>query len=421
MTARGTSADSEIPPLRRDRRVQVWVGAVALSSVGDVAWYIGLAWTAAQVAGPVAAGLVMGIGTVPKALFLLVGGAVADRWDARRTMVATHAGRVVVLLTGVAVAETSVVSLPLLVVVALLFGALDALHDPASGTMPRQLVRPDDLAATAAMFQLGGRVATLVGAPLGGLVVATGGLTAVMLLDAATFAVIAVVLVVVVHPRFPLERSTGTGVLADLRAGLGYLRRTANVRVLVLAISGLNLFVGPVLAVGLVLRTDEDGWGAGSLGLFQAAVGAGAAVGAIVAVRWRPRRPARVGLLMLVGQAAACAAVGVVPYAGVLAAMLTIGVTAGLASALVSGAFQRAVDGPYLGRMYSIVALGDNVLMPVAMTGFGALAAGASVEVACAITGALFAALVLWSASKPGLDGEVDASLTPAAADAGPR
>ena len=146
-------------------------------------------------------------------------------------------------------------------------------------------------------------------------------------------------------------------------------------RSLVIAISGLNLFVGPVLAVGLVLRTDDAGWGAGSLGLFQALVGAGAAVGAIIAVRWRPSRPARTGLLMLVGQAAACAGVGVAPYAGIAAAMLVIGLTAGLASALVSGAFQRTVDGAYLGRTSSMLALGDNVLMPLAMSGFGVLAA----------------------------------------------
>ena len=118
-------------------------------------------------------------------------------------------------------------------------------------------------------------------------------------------------------------------------------------------------------------------------------------------MRWRPDRPARTGLLLLVGQAAACAVVGVAPYVGVAAAMLVIGVTAGLASALLSGAFQRTVDGPYLGRTSSILSLGDHALMPLAMTGFGALAAAAGLGVACAVTGAGFAALVLWSASRP--------------------
>ena len=56
-----------------------WVFAATISRGGDVAWYIGLAWTAAHVAGPAGAGLVLGIGTVPRAALSLVGGAYADR------------------------------------------------------------------------------------------------------------------------------------------------------------------------------------------------------------------------------------------------------------------------------------------------------------------------------------------------------
>lgn len=212
------------------------------------------------------------------------------------------------------------------------------------------------------------------------------------------------VLATVLRPRFPLPRSTGASIRADLMAGFGYLRRTPPVRTLVIVLSGLNLFVSPVIAVGLALRTSNEGWGAGSLGLFEACIGAGATVGAISALRWRPARPARTGLVLLVGQAAACAVVGMASYAGIVAAMLTIGVTAGLASALLSGAFQRAVDSAFLGRTGSILGLGDSVFMPLAMTGFGALAAGASLQTACVLTGVVFAALVLWSASRPGID-----------------
>jgi MFS family permease len=404
-----SSAPATARPLRRDVRILAWVGAATLSRIGDVAWFIGLAWTAAHVAGPAGAGLVMGVGSVPRAAVLLLGGALADRWDARRTMVVANLARIGVLLAATALIEANGSSLALLASVAVTFGLVDALYDPASGTMPRQLVQPDDLAAVAAMFQLGSRLATLVGAPLGGIAVATGGLPAVMLIDAGSFAAIAVVLAALLKPRFPRQRSAGRSVRADLADGFGYLRRTANVRTLVIALSGLNLFVGPVTAVGLALRTKGEGWGAGNLGLFEACIGAGAALGAVLAIRWRPSAPARVGLLMLVGQAAACAAVGVAPYGGVIAAMLVIGVTAGLASAFLSGAFQRTVHPTYLGRTGSMVTLADDALMPLAMTGFGALAAVSSVAAACVAAGCGFAALVLWSASRPGIDsGPVD-------------
>jgi len=43
------STTIEVPPLRRDRRVQAWVVSTGISQAGDVAWTIGLAWTAAKI------------------------------------------------------------------------------------------------------------------------------------------------------------------------------------------------------------------------------------------------------------------------------------------------------------------------------------------------------------------------------------
>ena len=72
---------------------------------------------------------------------------------------------------------------------------------------------------------------------------------------------------------------------------------------------------------------------------------------------------------MLVGQAAAIAVIGVAGRPLLFAATTVIGVTAGLASAQLSGAFQQLVDPAYLGRMGAVTSLGDDVLMPVAMVG----------------------------------------------------
>jgi MFS family permease len=243
-------------------------------------------------------------------------------------------------------------------------------------------------------------LAVFVGAPLGGLLVAHGGLASVMIVDAVSFAVIAFGLAFVVKPRLPQPASSGASIMADLREGFGYLRRSVSARTLVIAFFGLNLCVGPVLAVGLVQRTHSAGWGAGSLGLFQACSGIAAAVGAVLAMRWKPRNLARSGLLVLILQAVGCAAIGVVPLVGVFAAMATIGFTAGLASAQLSAAFQQTIDPSYLGRTSSIVSLSDEAFMPVAMTAFGFLISGTSVAVACVAIGAAFALLMLWSAAR---------------------
>lgn len=395
-----STVEVDFPPLRKDRRVQAWIVSAAISQVGDVAWYVGLAWSAAQVTTPAGAGLVMGVGALPRALVLLFGGALADRLDARRTMVAANLGRIVVLAVAAVAAIAQGVSLSLLLTVAVLFGLVDALYTPAAGTMPRRMVHSEDLVKLAAATQLANRLAVFAGAPLGGLLVAHGGLASVMIVDAVSFAVIALALAFVIRPRLPRFASTGTSIRADLRDGFGYLRRELPARTLVIAFFGLNLCVGPVLAVGLVQRTQGEGWGAGSLGLFQACSGIAAAAGALLAIRWKPVNLARTGLLVLLFQAAACAALGSAPRIGVFAAMAVVGFTAGLASAQLSGAFQQTIDPAYLGRTGSIVSLSDEALMPVAMTGFGALISLVGVGPSCLVVGGAFAVLMVWSAAR---------------------
>ena len=147
----------------------------------------------------------------------------------------------------------------------------------------------------------------------------------------------------------------------DLAAAAGYLRETPYVRALVVSLSGLNLFVGPALAVGVTLHVHRSGWGAATVGIADALVGVGAAVGAVFAIRFRSSQQARTGLLMLVGQAAAIALIGVSNLPLLFVATTVIGVTAGLASTQLSGAFQQLVDPAYLGRMGAVTSLGDDV------------------------------------------------------------
>ena len=84
--------------------------------------------------------------------------------------------------------------------------------------------------------------------------------------------------------------------------------------------------------------------------------------------------------------------------------MLIVGVTAGLASAYTSGAFQASVDATYLGRMGSMIALTDDALMPVMMVAFAAFAGAASLTLASVTLSVMFAALVIWSAGRPYID-----------------
>ncbi len=391
---------STVPPLRRDRAVQTWVGASGLSFAGDTVFTISFAWAAVHEASPALAGFIVGVGTIPQALVLLFGGAIADRFNTRRIVLLSNVIRVLILFTGACAWQADAPRIPLMFAVAVAFGVTDAVYLPASSTLPRQMVRGEDLGRVSGMFQVSRRLANFAGAAVGGWLAAAFGLGVAMLVDAATFAVVGVVLWAFVRPRFTLPRAASTSVLHGIQEGLSYVRRDEVARTFVVALTGLNLFISPALAIGVALRVSQSGWGASTLGFIEATVGVGAAVGAVIVIRWRPTRDAFAGFMVLLPQGLAIGLLGVPNLTVVLAAAAVIGVTAGCASVLVSGAFQRSLDPAYLGRASSMSQLGDYTLMPVMMPLLGWLAHATSVTVACAAFGAGMLLLSGWGASR---------------------
>lgn len=389
----------ELPSLYRDARVLGWSFGHSVSSVGDQVLYIALVFTAAQVAPPAVAGLIIACTVVPNAVLTLLAGAIVDRTDARRVMITSDVAQLLVMVTALLIFAGYGASTWLLVALALAYGISSAFYDPASFALPRQLRPPDDLTRVAGIRQLADRVGAVGGPPLGGLLVATFALGGALAFNAATFAVVALMLFLVVRPRWPRERATGATVFTDIQGGLSYVWSTPLARNLVLALAGVNVFTTPVIAVGLALRANQDGWGAAALGLLMGSLGAAAMVGTLVMVRVRPTRPVLVALLLMLLAAVSLVVVGLAPFAGVLAATITIGLVAGLASPLLAGAFQAAVDEAYLARAGSVMNVSDSAMMPLAIAGFGVLAGATSVATASAICGIGFAVQLLHSLS----------------------
>lgn len=389
------------PRLRRDRMVRAWVAAMFLSWFGDALWTVALAWTAAHTLSPAMAGVVLGAEMIPQAGLVVVGGVIADRHDTRRVLVVGRLAQGVVLLAGALAWTSGVRGAGFLVALGVTLGVLTGLTMPSGATMARQLVASEDLATVSGWNQIGNRTARLLGAPAGGAVVAWGGPAAAMVLDAVTFVGIAATLGLVVRPRFALPRSVGVPWLDSVRDGVSYLRRDDRARLLVLGLAALNVFVSPVIALGVALRVTGSGWGPSWLGYAEAAFATGAILGSLVGIRVRPPRPARTGFGVLVAQGALITGAGVDARPVVLASMLGVGLTAGAASVWLSGAYQRTVASSHLGRVSSLSGLGDLALVPLAIPAFGALAAATSVLTAATVCGVGMAGLCAWFATRP--------------------
>jgi len=400
-----TSADptqlSEPPRFDRDFSVHAWIAVKALSDAGDAIWSIALAWTAVQTTSPAIAGLIVAAGAVPRAVILLFGGVLADRANARRVMMMFNAIRVLVLVVVALWVLASPPSAVMLLLAAIAFGACDAFYEPSAATIGRQLVRASDLPSYSAVMQTATRLGTMGGAALGGFLVAYAGLSGSASINALTFAFVIAFIAIWLRPRFALARAERESALRGIARGFTHLRDAPTTRTLVIALSGLNLAVGPATGIGIALRAHDEGWGAPAVGVLEAMIGLGAAVGAITVAKWRPRHEARGGFWALALQGAGIVLLGIGPLWLTGVGSLLIGLTAGFASVLLSATFAATVDTAYLGRMSAITRLGDDVLMPLAMAAFGALAAATTIWLAFVVFGVALMSMMVVPLRNP--------------------
>ncbi|MFC8079407.1 MFS transporter [Streptomyces sp. NPDC057307] len=381
-------------PAHRDANVLRWLAAYTMSMVGDSVYYMALAWAAARSGSPTQAGLVLAVGAVPRALLMLGGGVLADRWGPRRVVIGSDAARCLVILAVAAVLVLAAPGLWLLIAVALVFGVVDALFLPAVGALPPRITGPGQLARVQGLRGLAARVANVTGAPLGGLLVALGGSAAAFATAGALFAVSLVLLIAVRMTPLPQpqrrphdnaasveggaegtpEPTASPGVRRELTDGLRYIRRhrVLGPLMLVIALSELG-FVGP-LNIGLVLLAQDRGWGAGGMGWIVGAFGVGAgAASLLLAVRGRLPRAGLVLCLSVVAGALAIGAIPFVPTVGLAAvAGLFVGLLAGLGGGLCGALTQTVTEPGYLGRVTSVSTLFTLGIAPLSYPVTGA-------------------------------------------------
>ncbi|MDO0932407.1 MFS transporter [Streptomyces sp. DG2A-72] len=341
-------------PAHRDPNVLRWLGAYISSAVGDNVYFIALSWAAVQSGSPAQAGLVTAASALPRALLMLGGGVVADRYGPRRTVLASTAVRAALVLIAAVLLLATSPGLWALGAVAVLFGVVDAVFLPAAGALPARITGRGQLARVQGMRGLATRLANVLGGPLGGLGVAVGGTAGAFGLAALLVGVSLPLLLAVRVGKLPPDDASPRGaVLAELRDGLRHIRRDAVLRPLVIAGALADLgFVGP-MNLGLTLLAQQRGWGSSGMGWVLAGFGTGAGAASLL-LTWRGRVP-RAGAVAAVTNILGAAAIGalaqVVSVPGAVGVALLIGLSAGLSGALCGALIQAAAGPAYVGRV----------------------------------------------------------------------
>ncbi|HLX21241.1 MAG TPA: MFS transporter [Gaiellaceae bacterium] len=278
-------------PLRsRDFRM-LWTGQT-VSLVGDGIFLIAMAWTAFQLWNSPASLSTVGIAmTIPTIACLLLGGAVSDRFDRRRVMIASDAVRAVAVSAIAALELTGHLNFAAFALLVAFYGAATAFFTPAFESIVPSIVPQEDLAQANSLDQFVRPGALrLVGPALGGVMVASTGSGGAFAIDAVTF-LVSMAAVAAIRPVVPagdVAASTGAAI-AD---GFRFVRRHAWIWATLLSAAIAYLaFLGPTEALVPFLVRNDLHASATALGLVFAAGGIGAIVAAFaIGQRGQPRR-----------------------------------------------------------------------------------------------------------------------------------
>ncbi|GLW10376.1 MFS transporter [Microtetraspora sp. NBRC 13810] len=367
-----------------DRNLRLYFAGAATSLLGSSMSALAVVFAVLHAGGGQSdLGYVMAARIVPIVAFMLVGGVVADRFGPRRVLLAAD---VLQCVTQAAFAAALLLGRPPIwtfFVFVAIWGIGEGFAMPARGALVPGVVawgRQYDgkLRDANALYGLAQSAATVAGPALAGLLVASAGSGAVILLDAVTYALSAVALLLL---RLPAHAAApvSSGRLA-VREGWREFSSRTWLWVTTLHFTLFNLAVwAPFLVLGPVVA-ERDLGGARDWGLVMAVYGAGALAGGLALVGGRVlRRPLVVATAATFGWAVPSAALAAgAPFAVLLAAALVAGIGSAVCSALYATANQQHVPAEVLARVTSLTGMGAFALGPLglAVAGPAAEAAG---------------------------------------------
>ncbi|WP_420475671.1 MFS transporter [Noviherbaspirillum sp. ST9] len=282
-------------PLLRDRNF-AWLSAGSLiSMIGDQFTLIALPWLVLKMTGdPLVLGTVLAVTSIPRALFILVGGALVDRHSPRQVLMLTKVINTVLLAVLAALVFTGRLSLPMVYGLAFAIGLSTAFSIPAATSIMPHVVAREHLQRANGMM-MGLRQLSFFLGPLlaGGLIALFGGkagavedaqgLGVAFGLDAFSFALSAWTLSrVAVRPRQDAAPAHPASVWKSVADGLSYCWNNRNLRTCFAYWAAIALFITGPVHVAVPVLADHLGDSAAALGLLAGAHGAGTLLGMVV-------------------------------------------------------------------------------------------------------------------------------------------
>lgn len=350
-------------------------------------------------------GTALGLTTAVRWLPMLVlgplGGLLADRLDKQRVLYATQTLQGLIAAVFAALIWTGVVELWMVYVLALALGLVNVLDNPVRQSFISEMVPIAELGNAVTLNSVTVNMARVLGAAVGGLIVALVGLAMCFGLNAVSFGAVLISLVLMrrseLLPAVPVSRAKG-----QVREGLRYVRRTPEliVPLVMIAVVGTFTWEFPV-TLPLVARFTFHR-GAGTYGLMASVMAAGAVIGGLISARGRPARARGLGVAAFGWGVAILAATAAPNVPLELVALVFVGYGSISFNARAKTALQLAAAPSMRGRVMALWAIAWQGSTPIGgpIVGFVAQALNARMSLFVGAVAALASAVLAWPALR---------------------
>lgn len=355
-------------PLRNRNFRKLWLGN-AVSWTGDQFYLVALPWLVLSItASSVVLGTISMLAALPRAILMLLGGAVSDRISPRRILMLTAAARML-LVTAVAILLfLHRLQLWQLYGLALAFGISDAFSYPAGSALLPMIVEPEQLPAANSISQSTMQITTLAAPGPAGIFIRAFGASWAFLLDGISFLAIPIALMGMPDPPPRAASGPRPSVIGAILDGLRYVRADVALRSLMLVIAVLNFCLAGPMSVGLAVIAKQRFGSPSAFGFLVSSFAAGSLVGMICAGLVPHRRRGRTLLLASLFLGLCTMPIGRLTHMMLLVAdLIVMGIVAAFLNVQLIGWFQQRTEREYMGRVMSVLMFASVGLMPLSL------------------------------------------------------
>ncbi|WP_367307099.1 MFS transporter [Alicyclobacillus acidocaldarius] len=359
--------------LVRERNLWILVLGSLFSVGGDNAYFTILSWYTLTVTGSqLALGATMTLASVPRVIFMLVGGAIADRVSRKWIMGISLASRAAVLAAFALRIALFGPRAPLWAIdlMAVLFGVIDSFYYPATSSIVQTAVEEEHVAQASSIVQTVQQASTVVGPILAAVLLAQRDYRLMFVVVAFVFAVAAVTvfwLRLRAHGGLAEPVQGVSAVLRDIADGLRFVAQIRLLLIVMCLSLVVNLFcIGP-LSIGVPVMIRGRGWTGAVLGEYQSALGIGSIVGGVIVALLKGFQGKLIWIGMcgaLMGLAMATVGYWQVPIQG-MAALGLVGILMSIVNIPFLAFLQSSIPEEKLGRVISVLMLVSVGFTPI--------------------------------------------------------